>query len=53
MKIGVLEEVDIRELWKHEQYVLAHLEGKADIKSNIQKQCDAIKGFCTGVETTA
>jgi len=37
----------------NEQHVLAHLEGKADIKSNIQKWCDAIKGFCTGVETTA
>ena len=37
----------------NEQHVLAHLEGKADIKSNIQKWCDDIKGFCTGVETTA
>ena len=42
MKIGVLEEVDILELWNHEKYVLANLEGKADIKSNIQKWCDAI-----------
>ena len=36
----------------NKQHVLAHLEGKQNIETNIQKWCADIKSFCVGDEVT-
>ena len=36
----------------NKRHVLAHLEGKQNIETNIQKWCADIKGFCAGDEVT-
>ena len=37
----------------NEKHILAHLEGKKDVVSNLKKWCAEIKSFCTGEEVTA
>ena len=36
----------------NEKHVLAHLDGKKDVVSNLKKWCAEIKSFCTGEEVT-